>query len=178
VLPRLSTTVPEHEYSERMTFVCECGFDYRQASALRAKRGMFLARFVRCVLNAHPKNPDLATKKEDTKPKTESNVSNFGSETDVMIITLLREWKSAQLIKHHRSWPCCRRTEAIMEIEPVAVGDRALGSDREGSGSFIYAENANGGERAGCCHDVICCKNVRCSRQLKSCATLAVEGAR
>ena len=54
-----------------------------------------------------------------------------------MIITLLREWKSAQLIKHHRSWPCCRRTEAIMEIEPVAVGDRALASDREGSGSFI-----------------------------------------
>ena len=47
--------MPEHEYSERMTFVCECGFDYRQASAVRAECGMLLARFVRCVLNEHPK---------------------------------------------------------------------------------------------------------------------------
>ena len=46
---------PEHEYSERMTGLCECGFDYRQASAVRAECGMLLARFVRCVLNAHPK---------------------------------------------------------------------------------------------------------------------------
>ena len=53
VLLRLSTTMPEHEYFERMTCVCECG--YRQASAVRAERGMLLARFVRCVLNEHPK---------------------------------------------------------------------------------------------------------------------------
>ena len=44
VLLRLSTTMPEHEYSERMTCVCECGFDYRQASAVRA---MLLARAMR-----------------------------------------------------------------------------------------------------------------------------------
>jgi len=36
--------MPEHEYFERMTCVCECGFDYRQASAVRA---MLLARAMR-----------------------------------------------------------------------------------------------------------------------------------
>ena len=37
---RLSTIMPENEYRERMTFVCECGFDYRQANAIRAECGM------------------------------------------------------------------------------------------------------------------------------------------
>src|SRR6516162_5746887 len=37
---RLSTIMPEDEYRERMTFVCECGFDYRHANAVRAERGM------------------------------------------------------------------------------------------------------------------------------------------
>ena len=37
---RLSTIMPEDEYRERMTFVCDCGFDYRHANAVRAERGM------------------------------------------------------------------------------------------------------------------------------------------
>ena len=35
---RLSTIVPEEYQRERMTFICECGFDYRQSSAVTVER--------------------------------------------------------------------------------------------------------------------------------------------
>jgi C4-type Zn-finger protein len=35
---RLSTIMPEDHHRERMTFECECGFDYRQSSAVTAER--------------------------------------------------------------------------------------------------------------------------------------------
>ena len=37
---RLSTIMPEEDYRERMTFVCECGFDYRQSQPVTAERGL------------------------------------------------------------------------------------------------------------------------------------------
>ena len=37
---RLSTIVPEEYHRERMTFVCECGFDYRQSSAVAIELGL------------------------------------------------------------------------------------------------------------------------------------------
>ena len=37
---RLSTIMPEEDHRERMTFVCECGFDYRQSQAVTAERGL------------------------------------------------------------------------------------------------------------------------------------------
>jgi DNA-directed RNA polymerase subunit M/transcription elongation factor TFIIS len=37
---RLSTVVPEEYNHERMTFVCECGFDYRQSIAVAVERGL------------------------------------------------------------------------------------------------------------------------------------------
>lgn len=37
---RLSTIVPEKYHRQRMTFVCECGFDYRQSSAVAVERGL------------------------------------------------------------------------------------------------------------------------------------------
>jgi RNase P subunit RPR2 len=37
---RLSTIVPEEYRRERMTFMCECGFDYRQSSAVAVERGL------------------------------------------------------------------------------------------------------------------------------------------
>jgi predicted RNA-binding Zn-ribbon protein involved in translation (DUF1610 family) len=35
---RLRTIVPEEYQRERMTFVCECGFDYRHSSAVTVER--------------------------------------------------------------------------------------------------------------------------------------------
>jgi hypothetical protein len=35
---RLSTIMPEDHHRERMTFECECGFDYRQSSAVTTER--------------------------------------------------------------------------------------------------------------------------------------------
>jgi hypothetical protein len=37
---RLSAIVPEEYQRERMTFVCECGFDYRQSSAVTVERNL------------------------------------------------------------------------------------------------------------------------------------------
>src|SRR5476649_2181418 len=37
---RLSTIVPEEYQRERMTFVCECGFDYRHSSAITVERSL------------------------------------------------------------------------------------------------------------------------------------------
>lgn len=35
---RLSTIMPEDNHRECMTFVCDCGFDYRQSQAVTAER--------------------------------------------------------------------------------------------------------------------------------------------
>lgn len=35
---RLSAIVPEEYRGERMTFVCECGFDHRQSSTVAVER--------------------------------------------------------------------------------------------------------------------------------------------
>jgi hypothetical protein len=35
---RLSTIAPEEYQRERMTFVCDCGFDYRQSVAVTVER--------------------------------------------------------------------------------------------------------------------------------------------
>jgi len=77
--------MPEHEYFERMTCVCECGFDYRQASAVRAERGMLLARAMRS--QRAPKN---LAEKTQARIKDQKQCSEFWTETDVMI-TLWRE---------------------------------------------------------------------------------------
>jgi hypothetical protein len=37
---RLSTIIPEEDHRERMTFVCECGFDYRQSHTVTAERSV------------------------------------------------------------------------------------------------------------------------------------------
>jgi RNase P subunit RPR2 len=37
---RLSAIVPEEYHRERITFECECGFDYRQSSAVVIERGL------------------------------------------------------------------------------------------------------------------------------------------
>jgi hypothetical protein len=37
---RLSVIMPEDHHRERMTFDCECGFDYRQSMAVEAERGL------------------------------------------------------------------------------------------------------------------------------------------
>lgn len=36
----LRTIIPEHDERERMTFACECGFDYQQSSAVAAERSL------------------------------------------------------------------------------------------------------------------------------------------
>ena len=73
VLLRLSTTMPEHEYSERMIFVCQCGFDYSKRA--RFGRSVVCSWRVRCVLNAHPK---IWQRRHKPESKTKSNVPNFG----------------------------------------------------------------------------------------------------
>jgi C4-type Zn-finger protein len=35
---RLSTVMPEEDHLERMTFICECGFDYRQSTTVGIER--------------------------------------------------------------------------------------------------------------------------------------------
>jgi hypothetical protein len=37
---RLFTVVPEEYRRQRMTFVCECGFDYCQSSAVGVERSV------------------------------------------------------------------------------------------------------------------------------------------
>jgi hypothetical protein len=37
---RLSTIMPEEDHRERMTFVCDCGFNYRQSQAVTAERSL------------------------------------------------------------------------------------------------------------------------------------------
>jgi hypothetical protein len=37
---RLTVIMPEEDHRERMTFVCECGFDYRQSSEVAAERSL------------------------------------------------------------------------------------------------------------------------------------------
>jgi hypothetical protein len=46
---RLSAIVPEEYHRGRMTFVCECGFDYRQSCAAAGERGLLVK-----VPVAHP----------------------------------------------------------------------------------------------------------------------------
>lgn len=36
---RLSTIIPEEDNRQRMTFVCDCGFEYRQSEAVSGERG-------------------------------------------------------------------------------------------------------------------------------------------
>jgi hypothetical protein len=35
---RLSTIMPDRDERERMTFTCQCGFDYQQSAAVLAER--------------------------------------------------------------------------------------------------------------------------------------------
>jgi|SwirhisoilCB2_FD_contig_31_1790885_length_662_multi_9_in_0_out_0_1 predicted RNA-binding Zn-ribbon protein involved in translation (DUF1610 family) len=37
---KLCSIVPEEANRQRMTFKCECGFNYRQSSAVTAERGL------------------------------------------------------------------------------------------------------------------------------------------